>query len=198
MPEMDTTSDNEIGPNRAPDPPEWPEAVRTSERTDEGEGERGVEIVDNVFAHYTNPTVCVPRDHFTLSTPTTTIRYRQTRNAARVIEDADKQYILEETDDENGRHEITIRQIENITEGVRFLRATYALATGFGLGFLFIFAVQILLYAFLDLAIEFGITSADDPHYMIGLGVLLSVPPLIYGLSTVLVIVGVYIAVGCE
>ena len=92
------------------------------------------------------PIVALPKDHFTLSHPTTTIRYRRSTNAARIIEDADKQYILEEADNKNGEHEITIRQLQDSSEGVRFLRATYALVTAFWTGFFFIFCVQVLLF----------------------------------------------------
>jgi hypothetical protein len=142
------------------------------------------------------PTVTLPKDHFTLAHPTTTIRYRQTtQNAARIIEDADQQYILEEADDKDGKHEITIRQLHDTSEGVRFLRATYTLATAFWTGFLFVFAVQILLFVFLDLAIQFGITSGDNIKWGAGLGVLFSVMPMVHSLAAAMVIAGVYIMV---
>ena len=143
----------------------------------------------------TAPMVTFPKDHFTLSHPTTIIRYRGSSNAARIIEDADKQYILEEADTKDGKHEITIRQLQDSSEGVQFLRALYALVTSFWTGFFFIFCVQILLFVFLDLAIQFGITSGDEPQYLAGLGVLLSILPFVHGLASALVIAGVYVKV---
>ena len=83
----------------------------------------------------------------------------------------------------DGKHQITIRQLHDTTEGVRFLRATYTLATAFWTGFLFVFAVQILLFVFLDLAIQFGLTSGDDAKIGAGMGVLLSVIPFVHGLA---------------
>lgn len=150
-----------------------------------------------------SPLVAQLKDHFTLMNPTTTIRYRRATNAARIIEDADKQYILEEADrpvdfhhpDRGHVHEVTIRQLNDAFEGVRFLRTTYLLATAFWTGFLFIFCVQILLFVFLDLAIQFGVSGDKDPSYLAGLGVVLSIPEFVHGLTSALVIAGVYIMV---
>lgn len=155
------------------------------------------------FLDQSVPAVTQLKDHFTLMNPTTTIRYRRHTSAARIIEDADKQYILEETDrpvdpkGESGEtvHEITIRQLQDSSEGVRFLRFTYALATAFWTCFLFIFAVQILLFVFLDLAIQFGIAGDKDTAWLPGFGVLLSIPMFVNGLVGLLVIAGVYVVV---
>jgi hypothetical protein len=152
----------------------------------------GVEVIDAVY-DTSRPTVSLPVDHFTLSVPTTTIRYRRSNNAARIIEDSDKQYILEEADNKDGSHGISIRKINDSSEGVRFLRATYALATAFWTGFLFVFCIQIILFVFLDMAIQCGITSDDNTHLLSGIGVMLSVFPFIYGLSSAMVIAGVYV-----
>ena len=171
--------------------PTGDEESKEEESKEEG---AAIEVVESVFRS-TTPSVTLPKDHFTLSHPTTTIRYRRSNNAARIIEDNDKQYILEETDAENGEHEITIRQLHDTSEGVRFLRITYAIATAFWTGFFFILCVQILLFVFLDLAIQFGITSGDEPQYLAALGVMFSILPFIHGLSSGLVIAGVYVMV---
>lgn len=178
--------------SRALDTPEY--SSRAGREDEEEGGGVGVEVVDAIFRN-SSPTVCVLKDHFTLSHPTSTIRYRRNNNAARIIEDADKQYILEETDEDNGEHGITIRQLHDTSEGVRFLRITYALATAFWTGFFFIFCVQILLFVFLDLAIQFGITTGDDIRWGAGLGVMFSIFPFIHGLASGLVIAGVYVVV---
>lgn len=169
------------------------EATAENSRADGDDPASSVEVVSAPPSSV--PMVTLPRDHFTLSHPTTTIRYRRTTNAARIIEDSDKQYILEEADAPDGKHEITIRQLHDTSEGVRFLRATYTLATAFWTGFLFIFCVQILLFVFLDLAIQFGITSGDDAAWGAGLGVVLSILPFVHSLAACMVIAGVYIMV---
>ena len=65
------------------------------EAPDAGDDSGAIEVVNTVF-HPPDankvPTVALPKDHFTLSQPTTTIRYRRATNAARIIEDSDKQY----------------------------------------------------------------------------------------------------------
>jgi hypothetical protein len=180
-----------------PTPSEGNEATTTSpsiEETPTGEAASRASV-EVVHAPKTVPAVTIPKDHFTLSHPTTVIRYRRTTDAARIIEDADKQYILEEADDMDGKHQITIRQLHDTSEGVRFLRATYTLATAFWTGFLFVFAVQILLFVFLDLAIQFGITSGDQAKYGAGLGVLFSILPFVHGLAAAMVLAGVYVMV---
>ena len=171
-----------------------PEHSTNHFQEEEEEKVENVEVVESVFRS-TVPSVTLPKDHFTLSHPTTTIRYRRSNNAARIIEDEDKQYILEEADNANGEHEITIRQLHDTSEGVRFLRMTYALATAFWTGFFFVLCVQVLLFVFLDLAIQFGITTGDKPAYIAGLGVMFSIFPFIHGLSSGLVIAGVYVMV---
>lgn len=177
-------------------PEEEPAAAAKEEGA--GEGGDGVEIVTaSMTSHRAGePTVTLPKDHFTLSSPTTTIRYRRSDNAARIIEDADKQYILEEADnDKTSEHEITIRQIHDTSEGVRFLRALYFLATAFWTGFLFVFCVMILLFVFLDMAIHFGITSNDKPEILAAIGICFSLIPFIRGLAAALVLAGVYVMV---
>ena len=163
----------------------------------EGGGDAAIEVVNaSIFSQRDAvPTVTLPKDHFTLSNPTTIIRYRRSSQAARIIEDSDKQYILEEADNLDGEHEISIRQIHDTSEGVRFLRGLYALATAFWTGFLFVFCVQIMLFVFLDLAIQFGITTGDDVQWLAGLGVVFSLLPFIHGLASALVIAGVYVMV---
>lgn len=160
-----------------------------------GKVDDGVEVVDAVYHRGDVAVVTIPKDHFTLNHPTTIIRYRRSNNAARIIEDSDKQYILEEADGRDGQHHVSIRQLHDTSEGVRFLRATYALATAFWTGFLFVFCVQIMLFVFLDLAIQFGITTGDDVQWLAGLGVVFSLLPFIHGLASALVIAGVYVMV---
>lgn len=103
------------------------------------------------------------KDHFTLLIPTSTIRYRDGHSAARVIEAPDSQFVLEETyNTEESRHTVSIRRIHDTSEGVRFLRLSYAIVTAFWTGFFFVFCLQVLLFLFLDLAVQMGVTSKQE------------------------------------
>jgi hypothetical protein len=105
-------------------------------------------------------------DHFTLQIPSSVIRYRDGHSAARVLESNDAQFVLEETYDEaEDKRSVSIRRIHDTSEGVRALRLMYAIVTAFWTGFLFIFCLQLLLFLFLDLAIQSGATSKQGPNY---------------------------------
>lgn len=158
----------------------------------------GVEIVDSpILFTKEAPTVKKFKDHFTLNIPSSTIRYRDRNAAARVIEEMEAQFVIEETNqvDESGQktHQIEIRRILDASEGVRFLRIGYALVTAFWTGFLFVFCLQVLLFLVLDLAIEMGATSKGEQNLWKAFGALLAMPTLVYGLSSAMVIAGSYI-----
>jgi len=128
------------------------------------------------------------QDHFTLQIPTSTVRYRHQQAAARIIETSDAQYILEEHKDK-----VEIRRVHDTSEGVRFLRVLYALVTAFWTGFLFVFCIQVILYAILDLTIQSGATSRGDTHYFNAVGVFLALPGLVDGCASAMVMAGSYI-----
>lgn len=137
------------------------------------------------------PNICAFKDHFTLPIESSTIHYRGARGAARVIQSGEAQYVLEETIEETGRHDVSIRRIHDSSEGAKFLRIAYTIVTAFWTGFLFVFCLQVLLFLFLDLAIEVGSTEIQDEiNWFALLGVIFSVFPFVYGLSTGLVIAG--------
>lgn len=125
--------------------------------------ETTVEIIHNEDRQ---PEIAKFHDHFTLLIPSSTIRYREGRAAARVLEADDAQFVLEETyDQKKDRHAVSIRRIHDTSEGVRVLRTSYLIVTAFWTGFLFIFCLQILLFLFLDLAIQAGATSKQPPNW---------------------------------
>jgi lipase ATG15 len=76
---------------------------------------------------------------------------------------------------------------------VRFLRLSYAIVTAFWTGFFFVFCLQVLLFLFLDLAIQAGATSKQEASWGKALGAILAFPGFVYGLSCALVIAGAYI-----
>jgi len=140
------------------------------------------------------PTVSGFHDHFTLSLPSSTVRYREAHSAARIIESSETQFILEEIyDAENNKHNVSIRRIHDTSEGVRFLRIIYVIVAAFFLGFLFVFCLMVLLFLFLDLAIQVGATSQQSANWRVAMGVIFSFIPFVYGLASALVIGGAFI-----
>lgn len=153
-----------------------------------------VEAVDIVYRDEEAPMIASFKDHFTLSLPTSTIRYREHQCAARVIEGLDDQIVLEETyDPETKTKEISIRRIHDSSEGLKILRFSYALVTAFWTIFLFIFCLQLLLFAFLDLALKMGATTGQSARYGAALGVIFSIIMLVYSLASAMVLAGAYI-----
>ncbi|KAL7567975.1 hypothetical protein ACA910_019683 [Epithemia clementina (nom. ined.)] len=141
------------------------------------------------------PTVAQFKDHFTLSVPSSVVRYRNSRGAARVIEGHDQQWVLEEAfNKESEETEITIRRIQDSTEGLRLLRLAYTIAAAFWAGFLFVFGMQLLLFLFLDLAIQLGVTGQQqEAKAYLAIGAILGILPLIHGLASSMVLAGAFI-----
>jgi hypothetical protein len=99
-------------------------------------------------------------DHFTLPTPSSTVRFRSANTAARVFENKATQFILEETyDPENGKRRIQVKRLKNSTRGLQFLRACYTIVCVLWTGIFFVLCLQVLLIMVLELAIQFGTTG---------------------------------------
>ena len=126
------------------------------------------------------PTVSTFDDHFTLQIPSSVIRYRDKKSAARVIETSEAQFVLEETVSEDNVHHISIRRIHNTSTGVQVLRVVYATVTAFWTGFLFVFCLQILLFLFLDLALQTGATTKQSANWGQAVGAILAFPGFVY------------------
>jgi len=168
--------------------------------------EPNVEVSFQLEHHFRNrdvPQISTFEDHFTLQIPSSIIRYRDRSAAARVIETTDAQYVLEETVEATGvvpgggeeevKHKISIRRIPETSQGVQFLRLLYATVTAFWTGFLFVFCLQILLFLFLDLAIQSGQTTKQAANWGKAIGAILAFPGFVYSLACALVIAGAFI-----
>jgi len=155
----------------------------------------GVEVVNRVVYGSDTPTVSTFRDHFTLPVPSSVVRYRHSQGAARVIEGSDFQFVLEEhVDPKDKRHEVTIRRIADGGSGLTFLRCLYTVVTAFWTGFLFVFSMQVLLFLFLDLAIQLGITDKQsDAKWFSALGAIFAIVPLVYGLASGMVLATAFV-----
>ena len=142
----------------------------------------------------TEPTVSTFKDHFTLPVPSSVVRYRNANGAARVIEGSEFQFVLEESyNKDSEKMEVTIRRIQETHEGLRLLRVSYTIVTAFWAGFLFIFGMQILLFLFLDLAIQLGVTDRQEAKGFAAAGAIFGIIPLVHGLSTSMVLAGAFV-----
>ena len=102
------------------------------------------------------------RDHFTLSTPSTLVRFRSNYTAARVFQQKSTQFILEETIDETShRRRIYVKQLYDGTNGLLFLRLLYTVMCVFWTGIFFVMCLQILLVMVLEMAIYGGTTEVN-------------------------------------
>ena len=86
------------------------------------------------------------KDHFSLLMPSSTVEF-VSNSGAHVFELEDGQIVLEE----DKKHEIIAKQMEDKTTGATLLRLTYTVVTAFWTGFLFVFSLQVLLFLTLDL-----------------------------------------------
>lgn len=114
------------------------------------------------------------RDHFTLSTPSSLVRFRSSSGAAaastatRIIDvsGSQTQFVLEENE-----HKIQLKQLgEGTTVGVQFLRGTYTIMCLFWTGIFMVLCLQILLVMVLEMAVATGFTTIEEvkPLQLIG------------------------------
>jgi len=100
------------------------------------------------------------RDHYTLSTPSSLVRFRSAHTAARVFENKSSQFILEEQiDPETLRRRISVKHLSDGTTGLQFLRMLYTIMCVFWTGTFFVLCLQVLLIMVLELAIQIGTTE---------------------------------------
>ena len=137
------------------------------------------------------------RDHFSLHTKSTMIRFRSRTNAARVIESGLSQTVLEEEyNKETQQSEVSIKHFKDGTASLQFLRAVYTAFTILLAGFLFVFCINVLLFLVLDAAIVSGAAhSSEDSEVSIGLtiGVILAIIGFVHGLSSLMVVAGHFV-----
>ncbi len=97
------------------------------------------------------------RDHFTMSTQSSLVRFRSADTVVRVFENRTSQLILEERIDPVSRHrQIYFKQILDGSVGLQRLRGIYAIMGVFWTGIFFVFCLQILVVMVLEMTIHFG------------------------------------------
>jgi hypothetical protein len=93
------------------------------------------------------PVIASFDDHFTLSVPSSLVRFRKKSNAARIFEDHDYQVVLEETHDvTSGNTHISVKRMTDTTAGGTFLRILYTVVCALWTGFFFVFCLSVLLF----------------------------------------------------
>ena len=124
------------------------------------------------------------------------IRFRAGREM-KIYDSASGQLILEERDvssdgirNNAGRSGILIKATNDSGYAYSFLRAAYSLMAIFVGGFIFIVGFDILLFLFIDVATQMGITSEGNFHLVPLFAVLLSVPVFVYSAAMGMTLVG--------
>jgi len=147
-------------------------------------------------------------DHFSLRVPSSTVKFRGAR--VHVYESNNEQILLQDSrhdnnndnhdddddDDNNGknkkprrRHTITVKRMSYASFGLRLLRLWYALISILIMSYFFVFCFQIILFLFMNLPVESGVSSLQPQERDYGVmifGTLLSVPVFLYGMSTLM------------
>uniref|UniRef100_A0A7S3PDK4 Fungal lipase-type domain-containing protein n=1 Tax=Amphora coffeiformis TaxID=265554 RepID=A0A7S3PDK4_9STRA len=124
------------------------------------------------------PKACF-EDHFSLDCPSDQVRFRT--NAVRVYGSGTQQFQIVESKDS-----LKAKVTSDGSSGLSTLRAWYALVAVLMMGFLLIFCLQVLLFLFVSLVMEGGLSSKQKLNVFHLLGAILSIPVFIYGLASAL------------
>jgi len=123
-------------------------------------------------------------DHFLLSSPSSTIHLHNEQT--HVFTDGTHQIILQKDAESNSYH---AKQVEEGNAALFLIRLTYTIIAVLMSGFLFMFCVQIILFLFLGLLIDTGLTESQSEFLFIGFfGTLLAVPLMLFGLANAMVL----------
>lgn len=135
------------------------------------------------------------QDHFSLPAPSSEVRFR--RSNVRIYEQPNSQFILQEHataknvgnngsnfgDDQNLNMYVTVKETNDSSYGLTFLRATYSLIAIFMGGFLFIFGLVLLLFLFIDLATALGVVHGGALQIEAFVAIIFSIPVFVYSFS---------------
>jgi len=115
------------------------------------------------------------RDHFTLNTPSSLVRFRPTATT-RVFENGTQQFILEETltidpsnSDNPSKRRLYVKLLSDGSRGLQFLRFLYTIMCVFWTGIFFAFCLQVLLVMVLEMAVATGKTEIQTGLHIIEL-----------------------------
>uniref|UniRef100_A0A7S2YHJ8 Fungal lipase-like domain-containing protein n=1 Tax=Entomoneis paludosa TaxID=265537 RepID=A0A7S2YHJ8_9STRA len=148
--------------------------------------EEGMEqVLDTPSNNHNNSNKITFQDHYTLPTPSNAVRFRGSTLC--VAELRNSQLQLEQHQNTKRKHSTTTVVIKKVANDkathLNLLRLTYGTVGFFYVGFLFVVCFQVLLFLFMDLVVDSGLTeNAARPGKF--LGTLLSLPVFLYGLSS--------------
>ncbi|KAL7555879.1 hypothetical protein ACA910_019295 [Epithemia clementina (nom. ined.)] len=143
-------------------------------------------------------------DHFSLQAPSDAIRFRGT--AVRVFANGTQQFQMVQqqqkqqqqqeqqqppqqphsNDKATPRTTLKAKITSDGSAGLSMIRGLYTLVAILMLGFLLIFAIQVLLFLFVSLVMQGGLSSKQSLNWFHLLGTILSAPIFVHGLSSVL------------
>ena len=169
------------------------EEVQDSQDRPTGTGLGGSSKLSSVRGGH--PLLVDIKDHFTLSSPSSIVRFRSRKNAARVFDNKQSQMVMEETFDPGTlKSEITVRLSNDATFSLQFLRLTYTIVCALWTGFFFVFCLEAILSLVLDFSVASGATQLNA-KLNVGecIGVILTIMVFIRGFSAALVIAGHFV-----
>jgi len=118
------------------------------------------------------------KDHFSLSNPSSTVQFSD--KEAIVFVDNTQQLVLQKGEDDDF---FVARHVSTGTPGLFLIRAAYTLVTVLMTGVLFVFCIQVVLFLFLGLAIETGLTSQGSFNTFAVIGTIFAIPIFLQGMS---------------
>lgn len=128
------------------------------------------------------------QDHFSLANPSSHVAFAE--DEAMVFVDNLEQITLEK---QKGNDFVIAKQASVASPGIMLLRVAYTIVAFLTAGFVFVFCIQLVLFLFLGLAIESGLTSGQTANAFTFTGTLLSIPVFISGLSQVMTIAQTFV-----
>lgn len=138
---------------------------------------------------YTSLGTLTVKDHFSLSNPSSLVRFVDEETL--IFTDNTEQVTLEK---KKGEDFITAKQATVSSPGMMALRLAYTLITVFMTGILLVFCIQLVLFLFLGLAIESGMTSDKNEINVVAfLGTFFAIPVFVYALSQAMTVANTFV-----
>ncbi len=129
-------------------------------------------------------------DDATLNNPSSSVMIKG--HETHIFTTEQKQIVIQHP---QGTDTAIAKQFDETTPGLMLLRGAYTLIATLMGGFLFVFCVQLILFLFLGLAIESGLTSKQEEfHFGVFFGTLLTIPAFLIGMANAMTIAMAFVA----
>ena len=156
---------------------------------DNGENKKRDDEVLIPSASAETPTTLSFHDHYTLQIPSSAVRFRGSSIQVAELRSSQLQLARSAAYPDT----VLLKNVPNDkTTGLNLLRLAYTLVCFFYAGFLFLFCFQLLLYLFMDLVVDSGLTDAEGSASKF-IGTLLSIPIFLYGLASAMACAGAFV-----